>query len=78
MLWPCAAFLIVTPGRPGRRAVTVFNAHRKQGIAVMTALSGENIAFIGLGLMGRPMALNLEKAGAILTVNTATETLNAL
>ena len=44
----------------------------------MTALSGENIAFIGLGLMGRPMALNLEKAGAVLTVNTRNpETLNA-
>ena len=44
----------------------------------MTALAGENIAFIGLGLMGRPMALNLEKAGAILTVNTRNpETLNA-
>ncbi|MCC9623992.1 NAD(P)-dependent oxidoreductase [Thalassospira sp. MA62] len=43
----------------------------------MTALAGENIAFIGLGLMGRPMALNLEKAGAILTVNTRNpETLN--
>jgi len=44
----------------------------------MTALAGENIAFLGLGLMGRPMALNLEKAGAILTVNTRNpETLNA-
>ncbi len=44
----------------------------------MTALAGENITFIGLGLMGRPMALNLEKAGAILTVNTRNpETLNA-
>ena len=44
----------------------------------MNALSGENIAFIGLGLMGRPMALNLEKAGAVLTVNTRNpETLNA-
>lgn len=44
----------------------------------MTALSGEKIAFIGLGLMGRPMALNLEKAGALLTVNTRNpETLNA-
>ncbi len=44
----------------------------------MTALAGEKIAFIGLGLMGRPMALNLEKAGAILTVNTRNpETLNA-
>ena len=44
----------------------------------MTALSGEKIAFIGLGLMGRPMALNLEKAGAHLTVNTRNpETLNA-
>jgi 3-hydroxyisobutyrate dehydrogenase-like beta-hydroxyacid dehydrogenase len=43
----------------------------------MTALAGENIAFIGLGLMGRPMALNLEKAGAKLTVNTRNpETLN--
>ncbi|MEQ5775105.1 NAD(P)-dependent oxidoreductase [Thalassospira sp. NFXS8] len=43
----------------------------------MTALAGENIAFIGLGLMGRPMALNLEKAGAKLTVTTRNpETLN--
>ncbi|WP_256376765.1 MULTISPECIES: NAD(P)-dependent oxidoreductase [unclassified Thalassospira] len=44
---------------------------------MMTALAGENIAFIGLGLMGRPMALNLEKAGAKLTVTTRNpETLN--
>ncbi|MFH1805407.1 MAG: NAD(P)-dependent oxidoreductase [Pseudomonadota bacterium] len=43
----------------------------------MTALAGEKIAFIGLGLMGRPMALNLEKAGAVLTVTTRNpETLN--
>ncbi|WP_350160087.1 NAD(P)-dependent oxidoreductase [Thalassospira sp.] len=53
-------------------------AHRQKGTTAMTALAGEKIAFIGLGLMGRPMALNLEKAGAILTVNTRNpETLNA-
>ncbi|WP_371440804.1 NAD(P)-dependent oxidoreductase [Thalassospira sp. TSL5-1] len=50
---------------------------RQREPTVMTALAGENIAFIGLGLMGRPMALNLEKAGAKLTVTTRNpETLN--
>ncbi|WP_339779998.1 NAD(P)-dependent oxidoreductase [uncultured Thalassospira sp.] len=51
--------------------------HEQREQTVMTALAGENIAFIGLGLMGRPMALNLEKAGAKLTVTTRNpETLN--
>lgn len=36
----------------------------------MSALAGERIGFIGLGLMGLPMALNLERAGARLTVTT--------
>ncbi|AUG54923.1 NAD(P)-dependent oxidoreductase [Thalassospira marina] len=50
---------------------------RQRETTVMTALAGENIAFIGLGLMGRHMALNLEKAGAKLTVTTRNpETLN--
>lgn len=30
----------------------------------MTSLKGQNIGFIGLGLMGRPMARNLQAAGA--------------
>jgi 3-hydroxyisobutyrate dehydrogenase-like beta-hydroxyacid dehydrogenase len=35
----------------------------------MTSLDGETIGFIGLGLMGRPMSLNLKKAGARLIVH---------
>lgn len=35
----------------------------------MTSLDGETVGFIGLGLMGRPMSLNLKKAGARLIVH---------
>ena len=35
----------------------------------MTSLDGETIGFIGLGLMGRPMSLNLKKAGGRLVVH---------
>ena len=35
----------------------------------MTSLDGQTIGFIGLGLMGRPMSLNLKKAGAQLVVH---------
>jgi 3-hydroxyisobutyrate dehydrogenase-like beta-hydroxyacid dehydrogenase len=35
----------------------------------MTSLDGKTIGFIGLGLMGRPMSLNLQKAGARLIVH---------
>ncbi len=35
----------------------------------MTALSGQTIGFIGLGLMGRPMARNLREAGAELVIH---------
>ena len=35
----------------------------------MTSLDGETIGFIGLGLMGRPMSLNLKKAGARLVIH---------
>lgn len=34
----------------------------------MAALSGRSIGFIGLGLMGRPMAINLHRAGARMVV----------
>lgn len=34
----------------------------------MNALTGTTIGFIGLGLMGRPMALNLHRAGARLVI----------
>ena len=34
----------------------------------MDALSGIKIGFIGLGLMGRPMSLNLHRAGAKLLI----------
>ena len=34
----------------------------------MASLDGRKIGFIGLGLMGRPMSLNLQAAGAALTV----------
>ena len=36
----------------------------------MTALKGQYIGFIGLGLMGKPMARNLHKAGAAMTVTS--------
>ncbi len=34
----------------------------------MTSLEGKTIGYIGVGLMGRPMSLNLQAAGATLTV----------
>lgn len=35
----------------------------------MSALKGVTIGFIGLGLMGRPMSLNLQRAGAELVIH---------
>lgn len=35
----------------------------------MGTLSGTTIGFVGLGLMGRPMALNLQRAGAELVIH---------
>lgn len=35
----------------------------------MSTLQGQKIGFIGLGLMGKPMARNLAKAGAAMTVH---------
>ncbi|MBK8906585.1 MAG: NAD(P)-dependent oxidoreductase [Rhodospirillales bacterium] len=35
----------------------------------MAAVSGQTIGFIGLGLMGRPMAINLHRAGARMVVS---------
>src|SRR3546814_11606680 len=35
----------------------------------MTDVTGTRIGLIGLGLMGRPMALNLHRAGAAVTVH---------
>ncbi|HMV40105.1 MAG TPA: NAD(P)-binding domain-containing protein, partial [Plasticicumulans sp.] len=35
----------------------------------MNDLTGYAVGFIGLGLMGRPMALNLHCAGATVTVH---------
>ena len=39
----------------------------------MTALNGQTIGFIGLGLMGKPMARNLKKAGAGLVVHNRSQ-----
>ena len=39
----------------------------------MTNLAGTTIGFIGLGLMGKPMARNLAKAGAKLVVNNRSQ-----
>jgi len=39
----------------------------------MTQLSGWNIGFIGLGLMGKPMARNLFRAGAGMVVNNRSQ-----
>lgn len=43
----------------------------------MGNLSGQKIGFVGLGLMGRPMCLNLLKAGADLYVTTRNEQVRA-
>lgn len=40
----------------------------------MPALSGTTIGFIGLGLMGRPMALHLHRAGATVVVCNRSQT----
>ncbi len=39
----------------------------------MAALNGHTIGFIGLGLMGKPMARNLGKAGAALVINNRSQ-----
>ena len=39
----------------------------------MGSLEGRTIGFIGLGLMGRPMALNLHAAGARLIINNRSQ-----
>lgn len=39
----------------------------------MPALSGRTIGFIGLGLMGRPMALNLHAAGAHMVIHNRSQ-----
>lgn len=39
----------------------------------MTNLAGTTVGFIGLGLMGKPMARNLAKAGAKLVVNNRSQ-----
>lgn len=39
------------------------------GIETMKTLAGQTLGFIGLGLMGRPMCLNLQQAGAHMIVH---------
>lgn len=39
----------------------------------MTSLGGQTIGFIGLGLMGKPMALRLHEAGARLIINNRSQ-----
>ena len=39
----------------------------------MTSLNGQTIGFIGLGLMGRPMARNLKVAGAEMIVHNRSQ-----
>ena len=39
----------------------------------MTSLQGQKIGFIGLGLMGKPMALNLKAAGAEMIVHNRSQ-----
>ena len=39
----------------------------------MTNLAGTTVGFIGLGLMGKPMARNLAKAGASLVINNRSQ-----
>ncbi|MDH5772558.1 MAG: NAD(P)-binding domain-containing protein, partial [Rhodospirillaceae bacterium] len=38
----------------------------------MTSLNGTTVGFIGLGLMGKPMARNLHKAGAKMVIYNRT------
>ena len=39
----------------------------------MTSLNGQTIGFIGLGLMGKPMARNLKAAGAEMIVHNRSQ-----
>jgi len=39
----------------------------------MTTLDGHTIGFIGLGLMGKPMARNLNAAGAAMFINNRSQ-----
>jgi 2-hydroxy-3-oxopropionate reductase len=39
----------------------------------MASIEGRTIGFVGLGLMGKPMALNLHKAGARLIINNRSQ-----
>jgi 2-hydroxy-3-oxopropionate reductase len=39
----------------------------------MASIEGKTIGFVGLGLMGKPMALNLHKAGARLVINNRSQ-----
>ena len=39
----------------------------------MTSLNGQTIGFIGLGLMGKPMARNLKVAGAEMIVHNRSQ-----
>ncbi len=39
----------------------------------MASIEGKTIGFVGLGLMGKPMALNLHKAGARLIINNRSQ-----
>ncbi len=39
----------------------------------MTTLNGQSIGFIGLGLMGRPMARNLQAAGAAIIIHNRSQ-----
>ena len=39
----------------------------------MTSLKGQTIGFIGLGLMGKPMARNLKAAGAELVIHNRSQ-----
>ncbi|MDP6032217.1 MAG: NAD(P)-binding domain-containing protein, partial [Alphaproteobacteria bacterium] len=56
----------VARNKPWRRG----NAERRQGETAMTALK---TAFIGLGVMGYPMAGHLAKAGHAVTVHNRTQ-----
>ncbi|MFY9914783.1 MAG: NAD(P)-dependent oxidoreductase [Nocardioidaceae bacterium] len=51
-----------------RHSQTNFQRWREQEMAVQEHLEGSAIGFIGLGLMGQPMAMNLARAGTPLLV----------
>ena len=60
---------------PGALGSVLEGPETGQGMrrASMASIEGRTIGFVGLGLMGKPMALNLHKAGARLIINNRSQ-----